>query len=370
MEKMLDDILAEDSIGNLEEIDESQLRYLEEGKNESDDEDEDDDEDDDDEDLDESSADGQGDGKVTTKKTDLPKGDNDPKPKLPASSATKTRFGMINAMSNKMVKMDKTSLTAMYGKVMEDVAEADIDTSSAINFNEDLEAVVNGEATLSEGFKEKAAVIMEAAVNARVSQAIESLEENYNEEMQSELTEFTDGLVDKVDEYLNYVVEQFMDENALSINNGLRTEIAEDFMGKLHGLFTESYIEVPDTKVDLVDNLAEENEVLKSKLNDAIELGLRVNEDLQVQQREAIIAEASKNLTDTQVEKLAGLAEGVEFNSKNDFQDKIDTLITSYFSQTKTVTSDIVENAEDANTEVSTTDPLILATLNAMRSTA
>jgi len=360
----IEEIIAEDSVESVEESDVVEGVELDEGKkmpkkkaeSESD-------KDEDEEELEEGAVDG--DLPVTTSQAKAPTAKGDAK----SVKAPGTKFGMLAAMNNHMASMDKAALNAMYKKVMEGVKE--INTES-YDFSEDLDAIVQDEATLSEGFKGKAGVIMEAAVASKVATAVERLEEQYAEELSTELNEFTEGMVAKVDEYLNYVVEQFMEDNALAINNGLRTEIAEDFMGKLHGLFTESYIEVPDSKVDLVDSLAEENSELKNKLNQSIELGLSVNEELKVLQRAAIVAEAAGTLTATQAEKLAELSEGVEFVTEEDFQGKIDTLVSSYFSaKTKTVTSDLVE--EEVEVEAApiseTTDPLMAATLAALRST-
>ena len=334
----IEEIIAEDSVESVEESDVVEGVDLEEGK----------------------------DAAYDATKVEVAKA---AEPKAKGAKAPGTKFGMLAAMNNQMAKMDKGALNAMYKKVMEGVDADEINTES-YDFSEDLDAIVQDEATLSEGFKGKAGVIMEAAVASKVAEAVERLEEQYAEELSTELQEFTEGMVDKVDEYLNYVVEQFMEDNALAINNGLRTELAEDFMGKLHGLFTESYIEVPDSKVDLVDSLAEENSELKNKLNQSIELGLSVNEELKVLQRAAIVAEAASDLTATQAEKLAELSEGVDFVSEGDFQDKIDTLVSSYFSaKTKTVTSDLVE--EEVEVEAATisesVDPLMAATVAALR---
>ena len=210
----------------------------------------------------------------------------------------KTKVGMISAMNTHMMGMKKDSLTAAYKKMMEDVEGIELEETS-VDFDDDLEAMVSEEATLSEGFKAKAALIMESAVNARVSREVAEIESRLNEAHESEIAELSESMTDKVGEYLDYVVEQFMADNELAINNGLRTEIAEDFMGKLHGLFTESYIEVPDTKVDLVDSLSEENDTLRAKLNESIEIGLEADKMLKSYQRNQIVAEAASQLTAT-----------------------------------------------------------------------
>lgn len=362
----IEEIIAEDSVESVEESDVVEGVELDEGKKmpkkEADSE-SDEDEDEDEEELEEAAVDG--DAPVTTSQAKAPTAKGDAK----SVKAPGTKFGMLAAMNNHMAKMDKAALNAMYQKVMEGVEEINVES---YDFSEDLDALTSGEESLSEGFRASAGTIMEAAVASKVAAAVENLEEQYAEELSTELNEFTENMVSKVDEYLNYVVENFMADNALAITNGLRTEIAEDFMGKLHGLFTESYIEVPEAKVDLVDSLAEENAELKDKLNQSIELGLSVNEELKVLQRAAIVAEAAGSLTATQAEKLAELSEGVEFVTEEDFQGKIDTLVSSYFSaKTKTVTSDLVEEEVEAEAAAPSTtiDPLMEATLAALRST-
>lgn len=362
----IEEIIAEDSVESVEESDVVEGVDLDEGKKpaKKESEKDSDDEGDDEEELEEGLTDG--DAKVDVAQASAPTTKGDAK----SVKAPGTKFGMLAAMNNHMAKMDKVAMNAMYKKVMEGVDEDSIDTQS-YDFSEDLDALTSGEDALSEGFRSQAGTIMEAAVAAKVATAVENLEEQYAEELSAELNEFTDGMVNKVDEYLNYVVENFMADNALAITNGLRTEIAEDFMGKLHSVFTESYIEVPESKVDFVDSLAEENAELKDKLNQSIELGLSVNEELKVLQRAAIVAESAESLTATQAEKLAELAEGVEFVSEGDFQEKMDTLVSSYFSaKTKTVTSDLVEEEVEVEaTPISeTADPLMAATLAALRS--
>lgn len=215
-----------------------------------------------------------------------------------------------------------------------------------LDFSEDLNALVESEATLSDEFKGKAAVIFEAAVKSKLSQEIDRLEEQYQTQLDEEVQATKNELVEKVDSYLNYVVENWMKENQLAIQNGLRTEIAEAFMGKLKDLFTESYIEVPESKVDLVDELAETVEELEGKLNEATEQAIETSKLLEGYQREAVIREASKDLADTEVEKLKGLVEDVDFEDEATFANKVKTIKESYFNK-KTVEAQDLEEVED-----------------------
>ena len=167
----------------------------------------------------------------------------------------KTKAGIMSAMVGKMATMDKQGLMAMYNmEAFETVEGEEISETPAIDFDADLNALVESEATLSDEFKGKAGIIFEAAVKSKIAEEVDRLEDNYKSELQEEVNTFRDQMVEKVDGYLNYVVEQWMEDNKVAIQSGLRTEIAEGFMGKLKDLFTESYIEVPESKVDLVDD--------------------------------------------------------------------------------------------------------------------
>jgi len=217
-----------------------------------------------------------------------------------------------------------------------------------LDFSDDLNALVESEATLSDEFKGKAAVIFEAAVKSKLTQEIDRLEEQYQTKLDEEVQATKDELVEKVDSYLNYVVENWMKENQLAIQNGLRTEIAEAFMGKLKDLFTESYIEVPESKVDLVDELAETVEELEGKLNEATESAIETSKLLEGYQREAVIREAAKDLADTEVEKLKGLVEDVDFEDEATFANKVKTIKESYFKNKTVEAQDLEEEVEDS----------------------
>jgi len=237
------------------------------------------------------------------------------------------------------------------------------------DFSDDLDALVESEATLSEGFKEKAAVIFEAAIKSKLSEEVDRLEAEYQAELQEEITRTKEDLVEKVDSYLNYVVEQWMEDNKLAIQSGLRTEIAENFMGSLKDLFVESYIEVPESKVDLVDELATANEELEEQANAAQAKAMELAEQLEGYKRAAIIAEASKGLADTQAEKLAKLCEDVDFGNEETFASKVATIKESYFSKksTQTVTEEIDDTDEP---EVIEENSSMATYINALRKTS
>ena len=274
----------------------------------------------------------------------------------------KTKAAMMNDMYTKMTKSKKEDLAIMYSKFMaEDIEddEAVEATSNDINvdvdWSSDLNALVNSEATLSEEFKGKAQTIFEAAINSKVATEIDRLEEKFNEELEAEVSTTKEELVNKVDSYLNYVVENWMEENKVAVQTGLRTEIAEKFMNNLKDLFTESYIEVPESKVDLVDDLAAEVEELEETLNNQTAKTIAMTEELEGYQREAVIREASNDLAETQIEKLKSLTDSIDFDDKETFTNKVNTVKESYFKKKK-VTSEldnIEEDTEDNTVETS-----------------
>jgi len=269
--------------------------------------------------------------------------------------APKTKAGMISAMTNKMLKMSKLDMEGMYASYHKE--DADMDKSDAIvetqiDTSAELDALVESEATLSDEFKAKTAVIFEAAVKSKLSEEIDRIESQYKEELAEEVSSTKAELVEKVDSYLNYVVETWMTDNQVAIQNGLRAEIAETFMEKLKGVFVESYIDVPESKVDLVDELAENVEELETKLNETTQKVIDTTVELEDYKRESIIREHARDLADTQVEKLKGLVENVDFESEEQFSNKVKTIKESYFAKEVVETSDdtILENTDaDAN---------------------
>ena len=285
------------------------------------------------------SVDAAGDATKTAPKRKGDKSNSEPMPK--------TKAGMVNAMYGKLQAMKKTDLQASYKSMMGEEVEMEDDVVVS-EHKEDLQALIANEEGLAEGFKEKAATIFEAAVNSKVNEAVSkkeaeleatiaervtALEEQYATEIEEGLNETRGELVEKIDSYLNYVVETWMEENKLAVEAGLRTEIAETFMNNLKDLFTESYIEVPESKIDLVDDLVEQVEELENQLNSQTEKNMQMSESVKSMKKEVCIREASKDLAETQVEKLRSLAESVDFTTEEDFASKISTLKESYFAQ-------------------------------------
>jgi len=269
----------------------------------------------------------------------------------------KTKAAMINAMYTKMNAMKKHDLQAAYGKMMDSVEEDQFegeaiaekqDIHYQADFSADLNALVNEEATLSEEFKAKAETIFEAAIKSKLSEEIDRLEAKYEEELSEEIKTTKEDLVEKVDSYLNYVVEQWIEDNKVAIESGLRTEIAEKFMTNLKDLFTESYIEVPESKVDLVDELASEVEELEEKLNNQTGKAIEMAEELEGYKREAIIREATRDLAETQIDKLKSLVADVDFDDEVTFAEKVNTVKESYFNKKAAAVTEEIVDEEDA----------------------
>ena len=289
----------------------------------------------------------------------------------------KTKAALMAGMVKRMGGMNKASLMAMYkAEGFEDlegevVAESEEKTEidMTVDFSDDLNALVESEATLSDEFRGKAETIFEAAIKSKLSEEIDRLEEKYNEELAEEIASTKSDLVEKVDNYLNYVVEQWMDDNKVAVQTGLRTEIAETFMNSLKDLFTESYIEVPESKVDLVDQLSAEVEELEAASNDAITKQMEMQEELETLKRDAIIAEAAEGLAATQVEKLKKLAEDVDFDNEETFAEKVNTIKESYFTKKTTESADIEEAVEDGDAVVEATSDMMAQYLSAIQKT-
>ena len=279
------------------------------------------------------------------------KGDNTKQDPMP-----KTKAALMAAMVNKMGGMNKQQLTAVYGGMNDDVDEENFEGEALaeapeldyqVDFSEDLNALVESEATLSDEFKAKAETIFEAAIKSKLTEEIDRLEEKYNEELAEEVESTKADLVEKVDTYLNYVVENWMEENKLAVQSGLRTEIAENFMSSLKDLFEESYIEVPEAKVDLVDEMADQVSELEESLNDTTAKNIEMMSELEELKREKVIREASEGLAETQVEKLKSLVNDIDFDSEETFSEKVETVKESYFTKKVTETASVEEDVSD-----------------------
>jgi len=237
---------------------------------------------------------------------------------------------------------------------------------------EDIDALFSDDSSISQEFKSKAATIFEARVFDRVSQIEEEIESKYAGMLEEAVTSIKADLTEKVDDYLNYVVDQWMADNELAVESGLRSELTEEFIAGLRNLFTDHYIEVPAEKVDLVDELASKVEELEGKLNEEIERGVSFAKALAESNKNEITREVCEGLTTTQIEKIKSLAASVEFSTEDEYKNKIETIRENYFPSgvKKADEKQLHEQVEDTETKkVDINDPLVAMVSNAITKT-
>jgi hypothetical protein len=259
-------------------------------------------------------------------------------------------------------------------KVSEDIDYSDYDLVEELRnqMHDDMQALFSDDETISEDFKIKAATIFEARVFDRVAQIQEQLEEEYAGQLVEAVETIKQELTEKVDDYLNYVVEQWMEENEIAIESGLRSEITEDFIAGLRNLFAENYINVPEDKVELVDELASKVEELEVKLNEEIEANIQYKKQLTEAIKVQLVNEVCEGLTATQVEKIKTLAESVEFSTEEEFVEKLETIRENYFPSgvKKANVAQLHEEVEDDGSEKKTSaDPYVASVMQAISKT-
>ena len=216
----------------------------------------------------------------------------------------------------------------------EEIAET-TDSELEIDLSADVKALVSSDADLSEEFKDKAAVIFETAVKTRIQEQTKILEARYEEKLSVETETVKEAMVEKVDSYLNYVVEEWMKENELAVERGIRTEIAEDFITGLKDLFKEHYIDVPEEKYNVLDDLTTQTKKLEEKLNNEISKNVDLTKQVSESAKAKAIDEVSTDLADTEKEKFEKMAENVEYDSADKFREKLETIKESYFPKSK-----------------------------------
>ena len=255
-----------------------------------------------------------------------------------------------------MMMKDKMKKDEMAKMKKESAEEVEIDLS------DDVKALVSSDADLSEEFKDKAATIFETAVKTRIKEQTKILEAQYEEKLASEKETIKEAMTEKVDSYLNYVVEEWMKENELAVERGIRTEIAEDFITGLKDLFKEHYIDVPEEKYNVLDDLTNQNKKLEDKLNEQIEKNVELSKKVSDADRATIVAEISDDLADTEKEKFTSMAENVEYDSADKFREKLETIKESYFPKKKIEESsskdDVDSVAANAPTSEGNTDAM------------
>ena len=249
--------------------------------------------------------------------------------------------------------------------------EDEVIAEEEVSFKEDIDAMFADDDTISEDFKSKATTIFEARVNDRVSQITEELEAQYAGMLEEAVEQIKTDLTEKVDDYLNYVVEQWMEENQLAIESGLRAELAEEFIAGLRNLFAEHYVDVPAEKVDLVDELATKVEELESKLNEEMERNIEFSKALVESYKAEVTRQVCEGLTTTQFEKIKSLAESVDYSTEEEYKEKIETIRENYFPSgiKKADVAQLHEQVEDTQEKKAIHDPFVAAVSQAISKT-
>ena len=274
----------------------------------------------------------------------------------------KTKADIVSAMNGMMKGGKKEQLMAMYNgmkKAMEGEHEEENEVDEVkkeaiekrvkeVDVAEHVEALVNGEGDLSEEFKRKAATVFEAAVKSKIRTEIERLENEYEEKLKEGVESATEEMTDKVDTYLNYVTEEWMKENELAIERGLKGEIAEDFISGLKQLFEDHYIDIPDEKYDVLEAQSEKISELESKLSETIERNVSLKNNNASLVKEQVMSEVSDDLAETEIEKFKSLVDDVDYADEESYREKLGTLKESYFP--KTSITEATETVDDVDT--------------------
>ena len=270
----------------------------------------------------------------------------------------KTKAGMMAAVYEKLGKLKKDQIAQNFESILgslsiQEQSDEESDTKP-LDVQDDIDALTEGE-ELSDTFKAKASTIFEAAVQAKVNQVViereQELEANMQTQLAEEIDEYKEEIVNKVDSYLNYVSEEWVKENKLAIEKGIRTELTEGFLVGLKDLFTEHYITIPEEKVDVVDDLFTKVEGLEEQLNDQIQKNIEVQTELTKFKKDKVLGTITKDLTETQKEKVAELAEHVDADNAEDFENKVEVLKENYFpTEDKSASIEDVETSSDDET--------------------
>lgn len=298
-------------------------------------------------------------------------------PEVKATGAKATKAGMVNAMARKMGEMSTKDLEARFEKLQaalneDEAADEEVETielksaeglkvgSEDLDISEDVAAMFAGE-NLSEEFVEKATTIFEAAVVSKINETLEKVTVDVEKEITEAKDDMAAQMETKLDDYLEYVVEGWMKDNELAVDSGIRSTIATEFMEGLKDLFTEHYIDIPEEKVDVAEELAAKVDEYEASLNSQIEENIALKKQLQGHVATVIVSDIAEDLTDTEADKLASLTEGLEFNSEDDYRRKVETIKESYFTGKNSDTSISADDEEpvelDEETNPTFTDP-------------
>ena len=271
------------------------------------------------------------------------------------SDVVTNRKGKTLKQGDEAEVTDEQEVVAEEPATEEVVAEAEVEEEviEEVNIEDDVNALLGGE-ELSEEFREKAKLVFETALNSKVAEVKEALEAKYQETLEEKIAEEKTALSERVDSYLEYVADEWFTENTLAVEQGLKTELTESFLSGMKGLFEEHYVSIPEDKYDVLESMVEKLDDMETKLNEQIEKNVSLNSRLGESVANGILESVSDGLAATQKEKLASLAESVEFESEESYREKLETLKESYFASKGTPTSNTetlsegVDNAEGA----------------------
>ena len=277
---------------------------------------------------------------------------DDDSSKLKTDGTLKSVSNVVNKGAKPGMPMDtsisgkKMEETEVEGEVVAEEEQVVEEQAPEIDVEEDMNALFSGE-ELSEEFQNKAKTIFEAAINSKVAKIKEDIEAENEKKIVEEITEVKEALVERVDSYLEYVADEWLKDNKLSVEHGLKSEMTESFLSGMKQLFEEHYVSIPEDKYDVVENMVDKLDEMETKLNEQIERNVGLNKRLAESTADVIVSEVSEGLAATQKEKLASLAESVEFKSEESYREKLETLKESYFGQSvQKQTSETVLNEE------------------------
>lgn len=310
----------------------------------------------------------------TTKEVPAPGGEKEQGDKKGAKATSptavpKTKVALMASIQSVMAGYDKKKLQGLYASMhgmREEVEEETTATSikeikkisaSDVDVAEDVQAMFSGE-DLSEDFTSKATTIFEAAVVSKVNEILETVTIDLEAELEAEKEEIVESMTSRLDDYMEYVVEQWMEENQLAVEQGIKSEIVENFMVGLRNLFAESYIDIPEDKVDLVDELAAKVAELEESVNEEVEKNIATRKELAEAKKSVVLRDVTEGLTESQVVKMKSLAEGVEFESAEDYAKKLETIKENYFPQEEVISEDTSFDSEPVELEEETETPV------------
>ena len=287
---------------------------------------------------------------------------------LGGEGLTEEEFQTLSEEEQSQYELDEASSCYKKKAMKEEESKEEVKEELKVDVSEDVAALVNGE-ELSEEFKTKAATIFEAAVVTRVKQEVAKLEEQFESQLAEQVETLKEGMVEKVDGYLNYVVEQWMTDNELALENGMKSEILESFVSGMKGLFEQHYIDVPEEKFDIVGDLQEQVDSVTAKLDEQLATNVELTKKISEMTRTNAIAEATDGMADTDVEKFNALAEELSFEDAESFTTKLQTIKENYFGKkSSTIVESVVTDQPVQLDEEKSVDPMMAGYLRALGS--